>query len=218
MWNMLKSTHPVIFGIGTVECIVSGDKTELVRSCAVGHCSLWSDEPTQQFGSRRQAGGVSGPQAGLVLGAVTETAEGNAELPPAQEGRTSFRLCLHVWLARMSHVWRSLRVFGRLCVTSCLLFLSLYSSVASLISAPNSASLDSAIMQTNWKNTMSSCLQSKTSQDKVWQKEQIWAVAFASYEGVYVSYEGVLVSNRPAILELVPFSGFGEEHPGVGPL
>lgn len=111
MWNKLKSTHPVIFGIGTVECIVSSDKTELVRSCALGHCSLWSKEPTQQFGSRRQAEGVSGPQAGLVLGAVTETAEGNAELPPAQEGRTSFRLCLHVWLARMSHVWRSLRVF-----------------------------------------------------------------------------------------------------------
>lgn len=78
---MFKSTHPVIFGIGTVECIVSSDKTELVRSCAGGAAP----------GDGR---GSEGPQAGLVLGA--ETAEGNAELPPAQEGRTSFRLCLQV--------------------------------------------------------------------------------------------------------------------------
>lgn len=46
----VKSTHPVIFGIGTVECIVSSDKTELVRSCAVGP----GTKPTLQFGSRRQ--------------------------------------------------------------------------------------------------------------------------------------------------------------------
>lgn len=75
-----KSTHPVIFGIGTVECIVSSDKTELVRSWA---------EPTLQFSSRRQR--RRAPQAGLV----TETAEGNAELPqPRKEGRASACVCM----------------------------------------------------------------------------------------------------------------------------
>lgn len=45
MGNMLKSTHPVIFGIGTVECIVSSDKTELVRSCAGGTAAFEATSP-----------------------------------------------------------------------------------------------------------------------------------------------------------------------------
>lgn len=81
--NTTYPTHPVIFGIGTVECIVSSDKTELVgchmllfqtspktapRCCLASGKKAWR----RRDGGKKRRLFKKQASAGLVLGAVKE--------------------------------------------------------------------------------------------------------------------------------------------------
>lgn len=87
-----NSTHPVIFGIGTVECIVAVIKRELVRSGAAQHM-LQLQHLKKTFGLGKQARRRKGEKKGerrLFLIPVFCRACGESSQRRRQESEPSF--------------------------------------------------------------------------------------------------------------------------------
>lgn len=103
--HVSNSTHPVIFGIGTVECIVAvirGSWSDLLLSISFNYCLKKKRQLHSVVWPREEARireGKRGRCLFLIPGLCGESSRRGREmrmqvseqLPPAQEGRKSFR-------------------------------------------------------------------------------------------------------------------------------
>lgn len=266
MKHGFNSTYPVIFGIGTAECIVAVIREEAgqIWCCSAymfqlqpleeekkktnqhtaPRCCLASGKGARERGGREKCLffkflGFAGFWVRAVRDAETREREWASEqsfLQPRKEGRVS----ASVWLSDLQECRicgrALLHFFGRLAVTSCLLFLCRFTSLPS-----NPVSLDSARLQPLQRNSadwfvgygpycpvvvfffffiqVCYCPVNFSSKGEGIER----SVCFKLHSPIPIHetslplhpYEGVLASYRPTTL---PFSCLGEEQPGVGPL